>query len=383
MIRTIDLFSGAGGFTARLDKNLFSVGYALDMDPAAQAVYRRNRPDTSFLLEDVSCITDFKALMKHSDILLAGPPCQGFSLVGMKTKPILSAKSLYDPAKDPRNLLPLEVPRVAKQMRPEIIIMENVPAMNNQYVKLEGKYTLIVSAVRNSLEHLGYMVTEPFILEASKLGIAQRRKRSFIVATLNTLVSQTEITKAQEVYFQHHGNKNLSDAIKDLVSYPMGHTKSKIIPSYPDHIGRVPNSDDLKIIRNLRPGEDYKSLLERMPEVVAGRIHKTYSLKSFKDKFYRLSWSAPSRTIVAHLQKDGNSFIHPSLNRSISVREAARIQSFNDDFSFGVAMVPAYRLIGNAVPPLMGKFLVETVSRITGLLNEKTSETSQYAGLVS
>ena len=118
-----------------------------------------------------------------------------------------------------------------------------------------------------------------------------------------------------------------------------------------------------------------------MLEVLVGRAHKIYRTDSFRDRFYRMRWDQPSRTIVAHLQKDGNPFIHPSLDRSLSVREAARIQSFPDTFVFGVAMGHAYRLFGNAVPsPIVGKFLVEALATAIGLVNDRVAQMIQPAG---
>ncbi|MHB1471345.1 MAG: DNA cytosine methyltransferase [Thermoplasmataceae archaeon] len=378
-----EAFGGAGGFSAALSPE-FKPIIAFDNDKRAAEVYLRNRSDINFIKKDLTQITDFKSLIpKIPDMLLAGPPCQGFSLVGMKTKKTLSIEKGYDPITDPRNLLPLEVVRIASQLRPRIIVMENVPAMSNQKVSHNGQEAPLVSILTNLLSEIGYSVTDPFFLESSKLGIAQKRKRAFLVASLTLQIRSDEILSAQNRASQEFGGRHLYHVIKDLERIPMASGGCSFPPRFQDHIGRVPNPDDLRIIQNLRPGENYTALLERMPRVIDGRNHKVYEASSFADKFYRLRWDRPSRTIVAHLQKDGNSFIHPSLDRSISVREAARIQSFPDSFRFDIPMSPAYRLIGNAVPPLMGKFLVETVSRITGLLNEKTSETSQYAGLVS
>ena len=378
-----ELFSGIGGFTARLNRNIFRVRFALDMDAIANSVYKNFNPFTKVITEDIQNVGNFKSLGKSPDIVLAGPPCQGFSLVGMKTKKELSSMKNYNSNSDPRNFLPLEAVRVSEQLRPKILIIENVPAMNTQIVSYRGQDIPLVHILRNMLGEAGYSVTEPFLLEASKLGIPQRRKRSFVIASLFAKIKPSEIISAQDRIFQVSGIKDVDHAIRDIEAIPMMSKRSNEVPVFPDHIGRVPNQDDIRIIQNLRPGENYNTLLKRKPEVILDRKHKVYSTSSFADKFYRLRWDKPSRAIVAHLQKDGNSFIHPSLNRPISVREAARIQSFPDSFYFGIAMSPAYRLIGNAVPPLMGQFIVETVSRIVGLSNEKQAVESSFASLIN
>lgn len=383
MLGIVEMFSGAGGFTAVLDKR-FRQLLAFDNDFKAAEVYLKNHRNTRFFIDDIRKITNFVSSSNlKTDILLAGPPCQSFSLVGMKTKKNLSTWKGYNPMTDPRSLLPLEIIRAASQLKPKLIIMENVPAMNSHVVSHDGEEKDIVGLIRDRLQEENYYVTKPFILDASRLGIPQRRKRTFLVASSEYEIIPEEINAVQDQISRESGKISLEHAILDLSVISVSSPKYEHRPTFPDHTSRVPNSDDLKIIENLREGENYASLIERMPEVLSGRTHKTYKTTSFRDKYYRLKWNEPSRTIVAHLQKDGNSFIHPSLNRSISVREAARIQSFPDSFVFGIPMSHSYRLIGNAVPPLMGKFLVETVSRAAGLLNEREADSLQFAALVS
>jgi len=137
---------------------------------------------------------------------------------------------------------------------------------------------------------------------------------------------------------------------------------------------RYHNVDDMKIIRELKQGENYKRLIERAPWVIRDRRMKTYKTSNFPDKFFRLNWKYPSRTIVAHLSKDGNSFIHPKQNRSLTVREAARIQSFPDDFIFTGSRGSQFIKVGNAVSPLLARVFAGYFKKlICGDLNEKRS----------
>ena len=334
LVTIFELFSGAGGFSASLEPS-FRPFLAIDNDPRARQVYSRNRPDAKFYEQDVTKITDFRAIVGDApDILLAGPPCQGFSSVGMKTKKSLSFTKEYDSANDPRNFLPLEISRAASQIKPKLIILENVPAMKKHFINHSGDRKLVTEILQEQLSEIGYNVLDPFIIDSYNIGIPQKRKRAFIMASLEYSLKPSEMDSVVRKAKDTIKHSNLEKAISNLQAVPVTTVHDKISPGFPDHISRNPNSDDLRIISNLRQGENYASLVERMPEVVKGRKHSTYKTSSFKDKFFRLEWNEPSRTIVAHLQKDGNSYIHPSLNRSISVREAARIQSFPDNFVF-------------------------------------------------
>ncbi len=367
----LEIFSGAGGFSASIDRKRFQLAGAVDSDRKALAVYHNNNPSTPLIECDVGNIADFRTLVnKRCRILIAGPPCQGFSVVGMKTKRELAEKQAYDSRTDPRNTLPLEIARAAAQVKPDIVITENVPAMNGHIILHDGSEMSVTSLLRQKLEETGYYASEPFMLDSSKLGISQRRRRTFMVASLHEPVDAEYFIRAESKFFEYTGVKTVWNAIGDLEHIPTVHPGQEISATFPDHISRIPNTDDLKIIAALRQGENYSTLLKRLPEVVEGRAHKIYSTKSFHDKFYRLKWASPSRTIVAHLAKDGNSFIHPSKNRSLSVREAARIQSFPDAFRFCQKMTTAYRLIGNAVPPKMGRFVIETAAEACGLIKE-------------
>jgi DNA (cytosine-5)-methyltransferase 1 len=118
---------------------------------------------------------------------------------------------------------------------------------------------------------------------------------------------------------------------------------------------------------NLNQGETYRQLVERLTEKFGYKPAFTkYDIKNFHDKYFRLEWEGQSKTIVSHLHKDGNSFVHPTQTRSISVREAARIQSFPDEFIFCGSRGPQFIQIGNAVPPVMaeaiGRVLIEAIN---------------------
>jgi DNA (cytosine-5)-methyltransferase 1 len=122
----------------------------------------------------------------------------------------------------------------------------------------------------------------------------------------------------------------------------------------------------MEIIKALKQGMKYKDVYEERPDIFQRRKKsglETYSIKNFHDKFYRLVGSKPSRTIVSHLAKDGNSFIHPRQNRSLTPREAARIQTFPDDYIFFGSRSSQFVQIGNAVPPKLAQVIAEVISK--------------------
>ena len=348
------MFSGVGGFTAELDRGKFNVRYAMDIDKNAEIVYKKNNPSVRFLREDVKNV-DFRTL-KDTDMILAGPPCQGFSLAGLRNRKNNKANN-FSVENDERNSLTIEILRAVKILKPRYVILENVPAMENTIVNINGVNENITSFYIEEMGNMDYQVIGPVMINASALGIQQNRKRLFILASLDKNLDKDELYKKVDNSF----DPELRNLIWEKIDY---YTKIEL-DMLPDHIGRLPNHDDLKIIHNLEQGETYRHLLLRNPEVVRDREHVTYSYQHFCNRFYRLKYGKPSKTIVAHLQKDGNSFIHPILDRSISVKEAMIFQGFPDKYRFEISKTQSYKLIGNAVVPQVGKFLVEYLTDLS------------------
>lgn len=345
------MFSGAGGFTAELNKHKFNVKYATDIDVNAEIVYSTNHPEVKFIRKDVKKI-DFH-LLKSVDMILAGPPCQGFSLAGLRSR-INQASINFSVENDERNTLTVEILRAVKTLKPRYVILENVPAMENTRVNINGRNENITSFYMEEMEKMGYGIIGPVMINAADLGIQQSRKRLFILATLDKNVEKTEL--------ENKVKDSFDPDLKDLIWGNIDRYSKLKLGSVPDHVGRIPNIDDLKIIQNLKQGETYRHLLVRNPEILKDRKHVAYDSANFGDRFYRLKYREPTRTIVAHLQKDGNSFIHPLLDRSISVKEAMIFQGFPEKYRFDISKTQSYKLIGNAVVPRVGKFLVEYIT---------------------
>ncbi len=389
----VDLFSGAGGISHGFIRAGFKVLLAVDNNHDAHETLLINNPDieeSRILNSDVKKLKndDIKHLIqkKRPDVLVAGIPCQGFSMVGYRTKPGLVRKNGYKPEKDPRNILFKQVLRFVDILKPEFVIVENVPAINTLKIRYRTGHHDIISLLERGLKRRGYNY-QTKIIDAKAFGIPQNRKRLFCLARKHKTLPDNLIDEMKQVASRMSSRLadiSLRDAIGDLppLEANAGSEIVKVEPSIGkrettygkfignkkrilySHLSRCHNEDDMKIIRELAQGENFRHLLERAPHVIEGRKKRVYSISNFPDKYYRLAWDAPSRTIVSHLSKDGNSFIHPSQNRSISVREAARIQTFPDYYLFTGSRASQFIQIGNAVPPMLANIIGKMIIRI-------------------
>jgi len=387
----IDLFSGAGGLSDGLGQAGFRIGLAVDMDPVALRTYRHNHPAVAgdrVLCTDASTLDAraFRRLMKGTrvDLVAGSPPCQGFSTTGMRSK---VSKTGYRADQDGRNWLFEVMVTAVEALKPRVILLENVPGMGSTR---SGKKSFMEIAA-GCFEESGYRTTT-WKLNAASFGVPQDRIRTFLIGWKG----QTAPAPPEEEYqnWKSAGFDpdalppvTLSEAISDLPALKAGDGEP-IIPFSGDetpertwrrylgkfgigrrgpilynHTVRPNNERDLELFAILRPGEDSIHAVERHGRSDLMR----YRTDAFDDKYARLRGDLPSRTIVSHLSKDGNGFIHPEQVRSISVREAARLQSFRDDYVFCGTASDQYHQVGNAVPPLLareiGRSLLDSISR--------------------
>jgi len=389
----VDLFSGAGGFSFGFIKAGFEVLMAIDNNQDAHETLVINNPEidkSKILNTDIRKLDEsrIRGIIQRNriDVLAAGIPCQGFSMVGYRTKPGLIKKNGYRPEKDPRNKLFRQVLRFVDILKPEFVIVENVPGINTLKIRYWNGHHNIISLLEKGLKKRGYNY-QSNIIDAREFGVPQSRKRIFCIARKHKALpySIIEEMKKTATRMGHQQEEiSLKAAIGDLppLEANAGCEVAKVEPMIKDkktvygkfmgngrqilysHFSRYHNEDDMKIIRELKQGENFRHLLERKPQTIEGRKRKVYSISNFPDKYYRLTWNAPSRTIVSHLSKDGNSFIHPDQNRSLTVREAARIQTFPDDYLFTGSRYSQFAQVGNAVPPLLAFILSRTIVRM-------------------
>lgn len=296
------------------------------------------------------------------DLIIGGPPCQAYSIVGRARK---------DMESDPRNHLYKHYVKFLEKYKPKMFVFENVPgilsAKNGDYLNK------IFKAVRNT----GYEVAIPpkNHLNAKDFGVLQDRKRVIIIGWKKELNLNYPKFKATEHNFQI--SKDLFSDLKPLkngqgtlnaVEYATQTTdylkKTNIrngLGFVTQHIVRPNNKNDLEIYRiavdlwSKKKRLNYATLPERLIK------HKNTS--SFTNRFQVVDGEGISNTVVAHIAMDGHYYIHPDKkqNRSISVREAARIQSFPDDYFFEGSRTAAFKQIGNAVPPLMAQKIAEKI----------------------
>lgn len=293
-----------------------SVG-AVEFDKAAAETYEANIGDHIFRSANGTPLpveqVDLTHLVGEVDVLVGGPPCQGFSQLG---------KGLAD---DPRNRLWREFIRAVEVVRPRAFLMENVPPILRAE---EGRATLMVA------RSLGYEVAAG-VLSAEEYGVPQRRRRAFIMGVAGGRASMPFASTSEP--------RTVRWAIGDLPLEPTGEDW---------HIGRNPRPISLERYKVVPEGGNRFDLQRARPDITP-RCWLEKPTGS-TDVFGRLWWDRPALTIRTEFFKpEKGRYLHPQADRPITHREAARLQTFPDDFEFRGSPVQVARQIGNAVPPLL------------------------------
>lgn len=346
MKKVIDLFCGAGGLSAGLRKAGFTIKIGVDIDKQALQTYRTNFQRTKILEKDIIDVTgeELRRLANlqadEHEFLLAGcPPCQGFSNLGKRNPD------------DSKNLLVLQYVRLIEELQPNFILMENVPGMS----KSVGKK--IFQQVLTRLAPLYHI--DQGVLNAADYGVPQLRKRLVlhgvrrpIYDVLRNIVHKENISFLPKPSFYEYPNGRqrkwvcVDDAISDLPPIAAGEKfpENKIC-NHVTHRLSVTNLKRIKAIRangGNRQGIDDKYELECHKKVGGGHTDTYCIIDS--------SRPAPTMTSGCTVISKGR-FGHPTQNRALSVREAARLQSFEDDFVFCGSLTAMSLQVGNAVPP--------------------------------
>jgi DNA (cytosine-5)-methyltransferase 1 len=366
----VDLFCGAGGLSLGFTQEGFITSLANDIQECCVDTYAHNHPETPrdhIVLGDIKQVVDgIEDYLRYKsvDIVVGGPPCQGFSMA--------NRQRLID---DPRNQLYKNFVQVVQKVNPPFFVMENVKGMLS-----------VVDQVIEDFENIGYNV-KAHILNARNFGVPQNRERLIYIGN--------RIGVDNEMIFQEiidYGNTipdmNLEDALYGLRELHASRIKNstnldteesgRLIEasrnqvrnsylnlinqgcSYPavcNHKARYNNDRDIEIFGRMNPGDksDDPKIADIMPYASRNDI--------FKDKYFKLEPDKVCKTITAHMKFDCNMYIHPWQARGLTPREAARVQSYPDDYFFRGAYTKTYMQIGNSVPPLLGRAIAKAVKK--------------------
>lgn len=379
----IDLFAGAGGFAEGFYQENFKALSHIEFDSDACKTLKErmkfyNYPkkeiekikSTDITDENIIDIIEDGVNNNSVDVIIGGPPCQSFSSQG-------KARDPNGMKCDPRNYLYESYIKILNHFKPKFFVFENVSGILS--TKINGKQ--IIDTIFKDMKE-NYKIIEDkntLLLNAADFGVPQERKRVIIIGVrkdLNIDVATiykdlAEIAKNEEIVTVH-------DAIGDLPKLYPGEGseiiehKPKIINKYLSkirsnqfgtlhhHVARNHNELDKKRYKLM---SKYKWTLGELYEKEPSLVHPKKRL--FNNSYVVQHFDKPSKTIIAHLYKDGNQFIHPdhTQERTLTPREAARLQSFPDDFIFPCSKTQQYKQIGNAVPPLLAKHIASVLKK--------------------
>lgn len=386
----VDLFAGCGGLSEGFYKEGFKALLHLEINPMACETlrtrmkyygYSEDEIEKAVMCDDITregIIEDIeKRLSEHVDIIIGGPPCQAFSTVGRAQSP----DSMNN---DPRNYLFENYLEILNKLKPELFIFENVKGMltaKPQGVKIFDKIILEMKKTYDVVDDPNIL-----LLNAADYGVPQIRERVIIIGVkkggkikLRSEEIYQRIVKTHSIDGSNGTRKYVTvrEAISDLPKLKAGTGEeiayrdnsinndflNKIVSDngvIRNHIARKHNDKDQERYRILSENNwQLKDLQKVRPDLVH------HDPRHFGNRYTVQEFDKPGKTVVAHLYKDGNLFIHPDSrqSRTFTVREAARIQSFPDDFVFEGSRTEQYKQVGNAVPPLMAQAFAKVIKK--------------------
>lgn len=367
--KMIDLFCGAGGLSLGFVQNGFVVSLANDIEPCCVDTYAHNHPNVpreNIILGDVNeVIANIKSLMRFDevDLVVGGPPCQGFSMA--------NRQRIID---DPRNKLYKSYVRVLSIVKPQFFVMENVKGMMS-----------VSSQVLEDFRRIGYTV-ECRILNAKDFGVPQNRERLIFIgnrlnidngkifddimkesAAIPNFVLDDALYGLRPLKAMRQRNATEMDTVESGKKIDVNNCENneylnlinmgkKSALTF-NHKARYNNDRDIEIYGRMNPGDksDDPKIADIMPYKNRNGI--------FKDKYYKLEGDKICKTITAHMKYDCNMYIHPGQARGLTPREAARVQSYPDDYFFRGPYTKTYMQIGNSVPPLLSRTIAKVIKK--------------------
>lgn len=345
--RILDLFSGAGGFSYGMEKNEhFQTVIAVDFNPNALVTFKHNMPATHIINGDITNTEIKNQIIETSkdltvNMIIGGPPCQGFSLKGKKLG-----------LDDPRNYLFNEYLKIVETLQPEVFTIENVKAL------LSTSAGWFKNQIIDKVHKLGYHVKYG-VLNASEFGVPQSRERAIFLCCKEKEINlpignNTIVTVKDAIGDLAYLNSGEGEFEQEYLYEPTSeYQKERRKNSVKLYNHKASNHSEIAIKKlSMIPPECGK---EHLPQELLGK-------QKFSGTWGRLKWDSVSPTIDTRFDASSNGTNnHPVLNRAITPREAARLQSFDDDFVFIGAKVQVRQQIGNAVPPLMAKAIADKI----------------------
>lgn len=341
----IDLFAGVGGLSLGFEKEGFNVVLANEFDKSIAAAYTYNHRKTTMIVGDITSLdlkATFSAYRGKIDVVMGGPPCQGFSQKGQR-------KSINDE----RNFLFKYYVKVVEIVRPKYFVMENVPTL------LTAERGYFKKEIEALFGELGYNLMSD-VFNASDYGVPQNRRRAVIIGKLNGLPVHPPKKQIKKV--------TVWEAIEDLAFLSSGEGREE------QEYFMIPSSNYAKLLRgtnqvlhNHVATRHSDIALQRLTMIPPEHGKEMLPIEHHTKSIYSGTWermikNEQSVTITTRFDTPSSGkFTHPFLNRAITVREAARIQSFPDDFVFIGTKTSQMKQVGNAVPPLLAQAIASAI----------------------
>ena len=368
-MNVIDLFAGVGGLSTGFRKAGFDIVLANEIDETIAASYQKNHSETIMVNDDIkNIIPELDRINKNIDVIIGGPPCQGFSMAGARIRENKSSQFLDDP----RNYLFRNYFQVVQKIEPKFFIMENVPGMlSMKDGRIIEEIERLFSDETNFKNGRYYIFKK--VLNAADYGVPQERHRLIIIGSKYKVDFESilEKVKTRMIKDGEIVSHTIYDAISDLSFLESGEgnfvqeyrfepmtqyqkDRRKNSKKLYNHIATKHNSTAVDRISRLEQGG-------RRLDLAEGK-----NIKSVHSGAYgRMRWNELAKTIITRFDTPSSGvYIHPERNRTLTPREAARIQSFDDDYIFYGNKSSVIKQIGNAVPPLLAYYLANVIKEI-------------------